>query len=252
MEQYEIVQLVNSLKISTEEDKDVILLDGDISDVGRRKLIASLVYKVFSTKVIPRDLFRTQALRILKLIGSVTVELIGNNLFILEFSSQMDQNRVLNNGPWNLFKNLIMFAEVDETTKITELSFTMLEVWIQVHNIPLACMNQSCAERIGNLIGTFTEVATRLKRECWGRFMRIQVSIDISKPLERLLCLSLGTGLELETLLLMYERIPTFCHQCGILGHLVRDCLESPFLGDNGKEILKFGALILASTRVGR
>ena len=87
MEQEEILKLVNSLKIDDEKEGEIVLQEGDICRVGERKLHSCLACKVLSSKATPRDLFRSQIPKILQLIENVTVELIGNNLFILEFSS---------------------------------------------------------------------------------------------------------------------------------------------------------------------
>ena len=83
----------------------------------------------------------------------------------------MDRKRVLSNGPWNLFKNLLLFSEVDEALKIYDLNFKMLDLWVQVHNLPLSCMSQTCAEMIGKQIGCVIEIAFGLKGECWGKFL---------------------------------------------------------------------------------
>ena len=98
----------------------------------------------------------------------------------------VDQKRVLTNGPWNLFKNLLLLNEVDSDTQVYRMEFKMLELWVQIHNVPLAC-----AEVIGNQIGNVTNIAIGLKGECWGKFLRVRVSIDISRPLKRVIRISL-------------------------------------------------------------
>ena len=57
----------------------------------------------------------------------------------------------------------------------------------------------------------------------WGPFFRIRVDIDITKPLMR------GKMIHIEDVeegwvYFKYERLPTFCYCCGILGHQEREC----------------------------
>ena len=95
MEQDEILKSVSSLKIDDEENDNVVLLGGDLCSLGEQKLNSCLACKVCSSKALPRDVFRNQIPKILQLVGTIYVELIGNNLFILEFSSMRDRKSVL-------------------------------------------------------------------------------------------------------------------------------------------------------------
>ena len=100
----------------------------------------------------------------------------------------------------------------------------------------------------GNHIGTIVEVDVGDRRECWGQYLRIRVTVDISRPLKRIVRLCLREGEDPEILLLQYERLPSFCFRCGILGHQLRECLEITILSDDGKEELRYGAWMIAPT----
>ena len=143
---------------------------------------------------------------------------------------------------------LSIFEELRGTSRILDLAFESLDLWVQVHNLPLSCMNQECVEVIGNHIGTFKEVSGGENGECWGRYLRIRISINISKPLKRLVGLCLVEGESPELLLLQYERLPTFCYRCGFLGHSFRECLLDALYDENGKETLSYGAWLSVST----
>lgn len=53
--------------------------------------------------------------------------------------------------------------------------------------------------------------------------MRIRVSIDVSKPLTRVMHLT-GPNRQKIQIRFAYEKMPNFCYLCGLLGHLVHDC----------------------------
>ncbi|KAL0375752.1 UNVERIFIED_CONTAM: hypothetical protein Scaly_0692800 [Sesamum calycinum] len=53
--------------------------------------------------------------------------------------------------------------------------------------------------------------------------MRIRVSMEVSKPLKRVLKLHTTLGDE-QLLSFTYERLPNFCYLCGCLGHLSKFC----------------------------
>lgn len=171
----------------------------------------------------------------------VNVEVINNNMFIVEFSSLRDRQRVLTYGPWNLFRNLVFFFEIHKSSRISSLKFVILELWIQVHNILLCFKNWKCARVIGNHIGQLTEVAMGDNGECWGRFLRFRFIIDITKPLKRVLKLCLKEGSSPEMMLLQYERLPLLCFRCDRLGHKVREYLEEAIKDEASNEVFKFG-----------
>lgn len=57
----------------------------------------------------------------------------------------------------------------------------------------------------------------------WGEFMRIWVTIDITKPLPRWKKLNIGL-IELVWLGFKYERLPNYCYCCVMLTHGHKDC----------------------------
>ncbi|KAL5839139.1 hypothetical protein ACOSQ4_011747 [Xanthoceras sorbifolium] len=57
-----------------------------------------------------------------------------------------------------------------------------------------------------------------------GKFLRIRVNIDISKPLKRGIRVSLNESEESIMLLIRYERLLEYCFGCGMVGHHVHDC----------------------------
>ena len=68
--------------------------------------------------------------QILQLIHGVEIELVGDNTFILEFFSMVDRKRVFSEGPWNLFKRLIIFKKVDNALKVSDMSFALVVMWV--------------------------------------------------------------------------------------------------------------------------
>ncbi|KAL5807728.1 hypothetical protein ACOSQ3_028419 [Xanthoceras sorbifolium] len=58
-------------------------------------------------------------------------------------------------------------------------------------------------------------------------FLRIKVSIDITKPLKRGIRLRLANFDTMITALIKYERLPDFCYGCGFIGHSFRKCYNS-------------------------
>ncbi|TXG52986.1 hypothetical protein EZV62_022155 [Acer yangbiense] len=90
----------------------------------------------------------------------------------------------------------------------------MVEFWVQIHDIPIMCMNRRTAKWLAEQIGKVIEIPME-SRECWGKFLRVKVLIDISKPLKRWLRLKLDRSENIVVVELRYERLPDFCYACG-------------------------------------
>ncbi|CAN1201041.1 hypothetical protein LINPERHAP2_LOCUS45359 [Linum perenne] len=79
---------------------------------------------------------------------------------------------------------------------------------------------QLAVTRIGNHIGRTVRLDLATTEGARGRFARVCVEIDISKPL-------IGKYMiEDRTFLVEYESLENICHHCGIYGHKIDNCSE--------------------------
>lgn len=108
MDQEEIARRINNIKLSPDPDEGPLIIPTKLSDLGKQRLESCIVGKVLSKKAINREKFRIQMPRIIQAKKSVSIEAIGENLFILDFSSNTDRRNALLGGPWNFFKDLVI------------------------------------------------------------------------------------------------------------------------------------------------
>ncbi|KAL9455154.1 hypothetical protein AB3S75_010543 [Citrus x aurantiifolia] len=103
------------------------------------------------------------------------------------------------------------------------------------------CMNTEMLRELGESIGRDEEVATDVTGACFGKYARLRISIDITKPLIKVLHLrqededamdreeqeesedSVNKEKEIP-MSVRYERLPNFCDVCGHVGHQYREC----------------------------
>jgi hypothetical protein len=157
--------------------------------------------------------------------GNVEVELVGENIFMFYFINIEDRNRVWSRGPWHFGNNLIVLEKPSGTGNIAQLGFNKADFWVQIHDIPICCMNRRTAKWLAEQLGEVVEIPAE-SRECWGKFMRVKVRIDITKALKRWLRLKLSKSEEVTNVNLKYERLPEFCFACGKIGHSVKECQD--------------------------
>ncbi|KAK3218762.1 hypothetical protein Dsin_012732 [Dipteronia sinensis] len=97
------------------------------------------------------------------------------------------------------------------------------------------CASMSLKERKGSVrrlndelkdVGEVREVDVEPSGDCLGKFLRVQVAIEIDKPLRRILLVDvLGDGEETVSPI-QYERLPNFYFRCGMLGHTSYDVVD--------------------------
>jgi hypothetical protein len=105
------------------------------------------------------------------------------------------------------------------------MEFSSTPIWIQIHDMPLGCMNRVVGGQIGSSLGEVEDVAVAEDDVGWGRYLRIRVAINLYHPLERgrtLLISGKSCWVSFK-----YEKLPIFCFRCGCIIHGPNGCAES-------------------------
>ncbi|KAL5862997.1 hypothetical protein ACOSQ3_000511 [Xanthoceras sorbifolium] len=226
-----------------------IVLETPLREAGERKLALCLVGKILTTKLINRDVFRAIIPKIWRTTQTFIIENVKENVFVFQFQNQADKRRVLMGGPWSFDKCLIVLEEPLGDGKFLDMGFTNVQFWVQLHNVPLVCMTKEIGWALGSKIGRVMDIDVGATGDCLGRFLRVRVVIDITKPLNRYLRVGLSEGDPDTVLLLRYERLTEYCFQCGVVGHVVRECqIANDIGGSSLAPDYKFGVWMRAES----
>ncbi|TXG69026.1 hypothetical protein EZV62_003961 [Acer yangbiense] len=220
MDQEEISRLCASLFIHSKEEKLWSVRDS-LKESAGKKLDLCLVGKVLSTKHVNREAFRAVIPKIWQM--KLEIEVVQDNIFLFYFRNQGDRFRVLAGGPWCFDNGILVLEKLSGTGDIAKVGLTRVVFWVQIPNAPFLCMTKEMSEFLGQLIGELIDIDVGVTGECFGKYLRLKVAIDISQPLKRFLRLELTKGEE-SLLLLRYEKLSEYCFHCGIIGHSHQEC----------------------------
>uniref|UniRef100_A0A803NLX7 Zinc knuckle CX2CX4HX4C domain-containing protein n=1 Tax=Cannabis sativa TaxID=3483 RepID=A0A803NLX7_CANSA len=98
-----------------------------------------------------------------------------------------------------------------------------VDLWVQLHDLRSGFRTATVAKDVANYIGKFVESDEKNFLGLWRDFLRVRVTINVTKPLKRRMRLQNTAGIEFWTNF-KYEHLPTFCFICGIMGYSDRFC----------------------------
>lgn len=117
--------------------------------------------------------------------------------------------KILSQGPWSFDKYLIGLYKPGTKESVDDANFDTVSFWIQIHDLPLSCMNKNNTVAIGNTLGEVEQVDASPSGDCRGCYLRLRVNINITQPLYRRRYVNLGDSKPLY-ISLQYERMPIF------------------------------------------
>ncbi|KAK7831890.1 hypothetical protein CFP56_027016 [Quercus suber] len=104
---------------------------------------------------------------------------MGENLTFLKFENECDLERVLEHEPWTYDNHLVIFEKVLENVPISALPFKLTTIWVQIHDLPVHCMNPATRDSIGNSLGTVLQMTDSEEEGGKGNCLRCgQVTHD--------------------------------------------------------------------------
>ncbi|TXG72737.1 hypothetical protein EZV62_001316 [Acer yangbiense] len=250
MEYNDLSKLCESLSLSGDNDILETKIKGDVKRTSDRKVAHSLVGKILTTKPINREAFISWIPKLWRTSEPFEINAMGRNIFVLRFRNSEDKRRVLSGGPWCFNDSIIALEEPKGMGKFQDLEFCRVSFRVQLHNLPLLCMNQEAGLALGRMLERVEEIDLGYLGDYLDKFLRIHVNIDISQPLKRALKVGVEDSDEIATIVVHYECLPELCFHYGILGHPLQECPSRHPSEDEGRP-LKYGAWIRAGTTIG-
>ncbi|XP_059436809.1 uncharacterized protein LOC132169876 [Corylus avellana] len=235
----ELEDLCGRISLTDGEKIGIQVEEGEIAaerEAGGKCLIG----KVWTEKSINKEAFRSVLSTVWRTAGGVKFKELRETIWLFEFTDEGDKRRVLEGRPWSFDGQILVLNEFDGSTPPSQLEFNQSPFWIQVHDMPLLCMNKSIGTKIGSSLGKLEDVDVAGDGMGWGSCLRLRVTIDITKPLDRGRALRLnGKSNWVE---FKYEKLPMFCLRCGRIVHGPRGCpVPPPANRSAAKESNKWG-----------
>ncbi|XP_031120209.1 uncharacterized protein LOC116023354 [Ipomoea triloba] len=157
------------------------------------------------------------------------MELIAleNDYFLVKFGSDEDLAFAMFEGPWMILDHYLIVKEwVPNFDPMSDATEKVL-VWVRFSNLPVEYYNLLTMRKIGNKLGRTVRIDHTTSLVSRGKFARVCIEIDITKPL-----ISRFT-LEEKVWQVAYEGMHLVCFSCGLYGHRKEAC---PLLRQNATD----------------
>ncbi|KAI9126827.1 hypothetical protein K1719_002423 [Acacia pycnantha] len=230
-------KLLNSdSKASGEEDDDLVLQQGDVSiglngnvptvdfashvlETLNQKMGLAVVIKLMGRRIGYRQL-RMKLQNLWKPIGQCKLIDLEDDCFLVRFKEDLDYQNALLNGPWVIFGHYLTVHPWSPSFRPQEHVINQVMGWIRLPNLPARYYHKSIIRSIGSVFGEVIRVDYNTDSGDRGKFARLAVSIDLTKPLISKI------QVDGEIIFVEYEGLPTICFACGRYGHLQDSCPE--------------------------
>jgi hypothetical protein len=219
----ELEHLCKKISLTEGEQVGISVSKGEVSEaitLGDRCLVG----KIWTEKAVSKEVFKTVLSRLWRTVGRVVFKEVQDNMWLFEFTDREDKNRVMAGRPWSFDRQIIVLNDFDGKVPPSQMDFSHSPFWIQAHDMPLLCMTKGVGTKIGSSMGALHEVDVAGDGVGWGRCLRMRVTMDLTKPLDRGRALNFAGKSHWITF--RYEKLPTFCYHCGRLVHGRQGCPE--------------------------
>lgn len=150
--------------------------------------------------------------------GKMELVAIDNDYFLVKFSSVEDYEYAKYEGPWMVMDHYLIVKEwvpnFDPLRDTTE----KVIMWVRLPGLPAEYYNRIFLWKIGKRIGTPIKIDEATSLVSRGKYARLCVEVDITKPLLA------RFKLREEIKRIEYEGVHLVCFKCGMYGHMSDKC----------------------------
>ncbi|KAL4340266.1 hypothetical protein GQ457_08G027370 [Hibiscus cannabinus] len=164
--------------------------------------------------------------------GEMALVDLDNGYYLVRFAKADDVNKVLLGGPWLIYGNYLTVQPWSRNFPTEKEHPDHIVVWARLPGLSYRYYTKSMFHFIANAIGKIIKIDYNTKEGKRGWFARIDVVIDLNKPLVPSLVI------DAKRQIIEYEGLPMICYSCGKFGHTVETCKGGVDATSNGKHVV--------------
>jgi hypothetical protein len=151
---------------------------------------------------------------------------LADGRFVLEFSSVGDFEHVTRGGPWRYQGDAVLVRKLKVGEDPNTVTFQSMPIWVQFTCIPFYLLSKQLARNLARKIGDgeYICIDNNARGDICDKILRAKVDLPIAKALQRWITLEDEFSNEEVIVSVLYERLPTFCLYCGVIGHQEGTC----------------------------
>ncbi|KAJ0509342.1 putative transcription factor interactor and regulator CCHC(Zn) family [Helianthus annuus] len=163
----------------------------------------------------------------------------ANGFFFFKFKDESGMLNVVKDGPWIIRSQPLFLNNWTPTTKLEKKEVKTVQIWVKIHEVPLAAYTEDGLSLIATTIGEpkmLDSFTTSMCMDAWGRsrYARALIEVSAEKELREEITMAIpepeGDGFIKETMYVEYEWSPHRCATCCVFGHSVETCPKQPVI----------------------
>lgn len=143
---------------------------------------------------------------------------VGAGYFLVKFRKTEDYEFALTRGPWMIMDHYLAVQPWKEDFEPEVEQINHIAAWVRISRLPMDYYDKGILYVLGSQIGRVLKVDTPTLKRSKGRFARVCVELDLTKPLLPLILVN-GKEKRIE-----YECVHLICFACGRYGHNREKC----------------------------
>lgn len=149
--------------------------------------------------------------------GEIMISDLPNGFLLTRCPSHSVMQKLLADGPWSLNGLLLQLSSWQPFFEHAFTKLTYAAIWVQLHDLQVEFWDGESLETITAHLDPVIKINDLTLSLTGSKFARICIEINLSKPLCR--GFWLGDDSHQIFVVVLYERLPTFCYTCGVIWH---------------------------------
>uniref|UniRef100_A0A7C9ABN9 DUF4283 domain-containing protein n=2 Tax=Opuntia streptacantha TaxID=393608 RepID=A0A7C9ABN9_OPUST len=153
---------------------------------------------------------------------------LGNGWILFRFSNLQDIALVWNGRPWHVSGLNLVLRRWEPFFDPYSATIHRIDQWVKITRLPLELWEEDSLKTLLQDVGQFIKVDDITLNRSKGKFARVCLNIDITKPLRGSLFLPIPNQPHPLEVPISYEGLHEVCTLCGSNAHDLEVCPETP------------------------